>query len=260
MGELIVFTSLDVNALEAWLARNQPQTLLAYVDRLLVATVGNLEERSALVAHGSKWLAKIEELSSKGVLLTRITDALVAMSLLDEESVPTERCRRAVTPFIHDAVHHASSWAEPFKSVFSYWLVRAGMGHPLMIGSDPDNDLLRLYHTTHRIFYAADYGLFAVPRASFAEAICACQPFLDRLQNNGDVLAEMLLAEAMLVPRDQAQCSQLRKRLGAMQFEDGSIMMPPGATPEAVHHAACITFLAERLIKYPPRLRQDSEL
>ena len=197
-------------------------------------------------------LQHVIEIADSGLIFSEVTNALVLLALLKEEGVETEQCRRVIEPILPIARQRTSSWGEPFKSTFLYWQERAGLGTMSTVGPDPNDELLKLYHTTHRVLFAGNYGRQPVQRAPFAEALRACEPTLDRHPENGDALAEILLVETMLVPRDENQCNVLRARLGALQSPDGSISMPRATSSEAVHHAACVAALAEKLFNFPP--------
>jgi hypothetical protein len=251
--------AINTATLSAWLEAHPPQNLLTYVDRLLIATVGNFRERSSLLAKGEEELAYVIELEKNGTILKQITNVLVLLTLLREEGIETEEYRHAIQSSLVTAREYAFSWWEPFRSTFFSWLYRSGLGQSLPVGPDPWIEILRLYHTTHRILFAGDYGRKAVPRAPFDEALRACDSIFDRNPRNGDALGEMLLVEAMLIPRNEQRCEMLRSRLEGLQSPDGSIAMPSSATAEGIHHAACVALLAERLIESPPSMESIAD-
>jgi hypothetical protein len=248
-------SSLNVDALKGWLAGRPPQTLLSYLDRLLTAMVGDLEERRALVARGMEMLTRVNRLISNGTILSEITNALIAVALLHEERIETEKTRVGLLAALPEARLLARSWSEPYRSTFFYWQARAGLGPQMEPGPDPDDELLRLYYTTHRVLFESDYGYWAVPSARYTEELRSCLPVLDQRPDNGDALGEVLLCETILFPRDLSQCEMLGSRLAALQRKDGSITMPSHASPEALHHVACVAVLADRLLRKPPNCR-----
>jgi hypothetical protein len=255
----MVSALINHGALEKWLESHPPQSFLSYVDRLLIATVGNLPERKSLISKSQEAQLHVVELAKNDLLLQQITNVLILLTLFQEEGIASDECKEVVKQILPVASQTACAWFEPFKSTYFYWLGRSGMGQSFPVGPDPGHHLLRLYHATHRVLFAGDYGLKAVPRESYGNSLRECESVLSQHSSNADAVAEVLLAEAMLIPRDEERCNSLRFRLAALQLEDGSFSMPGGASPDAIHHACCVALLAERLIQSPPPLARIAD-
>jgi hypothetical protein len=132
--------------------------------------------------------------------------------------------------------------------VIRYWQLRTGFSEEFVPGPLPQNQLLRIYHLLHIIFFLGIYGLSKVSRQETVNDVMSEAHFLARRHtNNADVAAEMLLAEAILSPRDPAGIDIFIQRLLVLSEADGKLHVP-GGNPQTDHHAGCVASLALHLL------------
>lgn len=245
--------TFDLVKLEAWLEKHPPKTLLAFCDRLLLATVGRTRELETLIKRAPEVLAELDTMASDGSVLHQITNALLLLAVFEDEGVDVEATKSKVAPTLFLARQLAEKWVEPWSSVFFYWQTRARLGSPRAVGGEPPHPYLRAYYYLHRILYACDYGKRATLRTPYDAMLRDAAAFAESRPNDSDVLAEVLLAETMLTPADPALRQELANRLGTLQNDDGSMRVPPEHKNfAAIHHAACVSLLAMRLLDAPP--------
>jgi len=239
--------TLDVGALERWLAARPPATLLAWADRLLIASVDRARpERAALLRRAPAVIAAIEA-RSEDALTGDVTSSLVLTALLGEAGLDVGPLRRRLAPVVAEMGRTLRSGDEPWRSVFLYWRRRAELGRRFVPGAAPRERLLGLYHRAHLVYYAAAYGAAPVACGRHERALRACEATLAVVRHDADAVAEVLLAEACLRPANDARRTRLLSALGRRQRPDGSLS-PPLAPPDARHHTACVAALAASLV------------
>jgi hypothetical protein len=237
-----------LNRIESWISQEKPENLVMLADRFLIRTIVKHEELKQLMAYCPELVDAFGRADTELVLVNDPASCLVLLWCMQENGVdvrPALPGLKRMMDFCEPMIQMAS---EPMRSVIRYWQSRTGFSDEFVPGPLPQHELLRIYHLLHVIFFLGEYGLSNVPRQETVNDVVAEAHFLARRhQNNPDLLAEMLLAESILSPRDPATIEPFVQKLLRLSDGDGKIHVP-GGNPQTDHHAGCVASLALHLL------------
>jgi hypothetical protein len=237
-----------LHRIESWISQEKLENLVMLADRFLIRTIEKHEEMKQLMAYCPELVEAFERADTELVLVNDPASCLVLLWCMQENGVDVQPALpglKRMLDFCEPLIQIAS---EPLRSVIRYWQFRTGFSDEFVPGPLPQHQLLRVYHLLHVIFYLGHYGLSEVSRQETVNDIMAEAHFLaGRHQNNPDLLAELLLAEAILSPRDSAIIDGFVQKLQAFSDADGKLHVP-GGNPQTDHHAGCVTSLALHLL------------
>lgn len=237
----------DPDALRGALRARPPLSLLAYADRLLLASIADpLDEKPSLLSRAGAIVEHAKALAESNAVFGDLTTLLVVTALFLEENAPAgDHLRVTLAPFALASRPHVEKRGEPERSVYFHWQERAQLGKSFTTGQAPDDDMIALYHHAHVVFFASRYGAAPVPRAKGQDALVKAYAALARIpEPNADCLAEVLLANECIRPVDIPMREELLEALADLQDSDGTLAMPDDADPDARHHALVVAALA----------------
>lgn len=238
---------------EGWLANQPVQTLLALSDRLLVRALqdrhGAGGERAeadyqAQLALAQTFAARATELDIAAQIGQQLTSALIVLWALKRENRDPGRLEPVLASWIKHPIFQAGArqWQEPYRSAFYYWAVRVGMVEPRAPTEAPDHPLYQIYHHLHLVFYRTNYGEAPVAREVLEPHLEVVRQGLQSptLFDDGDIVAEALLAELAVMPGNQGERKRLARQLVALQRHDGSFIATNEKQADARHHTGCV--------------------
>ena len=232
----------------AWLRANPPDSILSISDRLLLWTLAPTEGELAELAEYEEDLTLISaEQEEAGELHLDLPGLLIILWALERFHGQPRRPLRATLEAPTRAWAAAvASEPEPLRSAGLYWVREVGWWDaPLAPGPEPADPLLWLYHHTHLVYYATDYGRRPAPSDQLERSAAALTRAADAALDNADLLGEVLLALLALEPRDDARCQALADRLLQAQRPDGRFTVPDAEGDfDVEHHATCVAWLA----------------
>ena len=147
-------------------------------------------------------------------------------------------------PLLRERWPRVAQWPEPFRFVSLAWGKWAGFLDDATPDPLPAVPLLAAYHALHVGLVASRYGLDLVPLDDVKPWIEAARQLTDGVHDDADMLGEMMLVEATLVPRDDVRVTTLQGKLAKLQGADGGFALTYLHDDDARHHAACVNRLA----------------
>ncbi len=237
--------------IEACISEQQLENLVMLSDRFLVRTIQNHQELRELMRHCPELVQAFARADTELVLVNDPASCLVLLWCMQELGVDVQEAIPGLKRMLDFSEPLIKMSREPMRSIIRYWQVRTGFKTEFIPGGLPPQDLFRLYHLFHIILFLGKYGVSTVPREENVDEVMEQAHFLaQRHGNNADVIAELLLAETLLSPRDPATIEILIQKLITLSEADGKLHVPGGNT-QTDHHAACVASLALHLLNRP---------
>ncbi|MCI0606927.1 hypothetical protein L0156_28415 [bacterium] len=237
-----------LESIEAWISNEQPENLIMLADRFLIRTILKHEEMNQLMAYCPELVEAFARADTELVLVNDPASCLVLLWCMQENGVDVQEALPGMQRMLDFCEPLIRMTGEPMRSVIRYWQVRTGFRSEFVPGPLPHHELLRIYHLLHVIFFLGNYGASRVPRGITIDDVMAEAHFLaQRHRSNADVIAELLLAEAILSPHDPATIDLLTQKLLTLSDADGKIHVP-GGNAQTDHHAGCVASLALHLL------------
>jgi hypothetical protein len=235
---------LLLTKVESWIAAHEPENLIMLADRFLVRTIVHHPELQKLSAQSHELIETLGRASSEVSLVNDPGSCLVLLWCLEDAGLDASVAREGLESLMPFWEPMIKSYMEPLRSVIRYWQWRNGFIERFEPGLPPHVEMYRFYHLVHKIFYKGDYGRKTVHPATVSEERYEVHTLADRFRRNPDVIAELLLVEALLSPDNEYVISHLTEELIGLSEQDGRLRVPGGDSLQADHHAACVTSLA----------------
>ena len=235
----------SIEQCDQWLLRHPTETMLGYTDRLLVRLLYPIEgghsdvqeiiDKKEEIFGGLNTLASIDRLPLPDMIIL-----LWAFEKIEEKELP--EWRHVLEPIVR-------SWAgslelpEPHYSAAMHWANLIGWCDDWESGETPPYALFRMYHYTHLVYYATDYGSRTIASADMPEIDKELREKWQKYATNSDLIAEILLVYLAFEPLDKSICIDVANALLPLQQENGSFIVT-GGDHKHHHHSSCVAWLA----------------
>ncbi|MCO4745215.1 MAG: hypothetical protein KC912_10545 [Proteobacteria bacterium] len=233
---------------DAWLANHECDSVVSLCDRLLVRTLlpdgaGSQRDLAWLLDQRDRLLSVARHQAEAEELHLDAPALLVAVWAYPILGRPVPQLMALMEPLVRAVLLQIESVPEPQRSAFSYWARLCGYVDDFTSGPEPVDWVASVYHDTHLVFYATDYGQRQVPHAGLTVSWGRLLRAADTPAANGDMLAEILMAGLSLDGVPAEVFDRISGRLLEHQTAAGDF----GAACDDFdqrHHATCAAWLA----------------
>jgi hypothetical protein len=237
----------SLTRVEGWFSKSICDSVVSLSDRLLAR---------ASFPNGAHAEQDLRDLLAQHDLLTEVAahqadagelhlDApalLVPLWAWPRQGEPADALRRILEPAVRSMLAQQDALPEPARSAFTYWAHLTGFAATFEPGPHPEQELASLYHDTHLVFYATEYGKRSAPRSSLPGVTERLEDVMRRDGVTADLLAEALVALLALTPARPEVTQRLVERLLEKQRVDGDFGAPEDDFDQR-HHATCAAWL-----------------